>query len=110
MIRHLYFSLLTCLLVVMLGACAGLGVSSDKAYNFFVKTDTPLLELGPNQTTQHETTLRRGNRIRVVEGAGDGYVLVETVRGKRGYVRGADIQFDEETLQGPQDKIGRNQY
>jgi hypothetical protein len=91
-------------------ACAGMGGSSDNAYNFYIKNDTPLLEQGPNQTTPQETTLRRGARVRVVEGAGSGYVLVETVGGKRGFVNGTDVQFDDGTLQGPQDKRWQNQY
>jgi hypothetical protein len=90
--------------------CAGMGGSSDKAYNFFVKNDTALLEQGPQQTTPKETTLRRGNRLRIIEGASSGFVLVETVNGRRGYVSGADIQFDDGTLEGPKDKMWQNQY
>jgi hypothetical protein len=91
-------------------SCAGMGGSSDNAYNFFIKNDTPLFEQGPNQTTPQEMTLRRGTRVRVIEGAGSGYVLVETVRGKRGFVNGSDVQFNGETLEGPKDKLWQNQY
>jgi hypothetical protein len=104
--KYLFF-----LILIMAGAgCAGMGGSSDKAYTFFVKNDTPLLVQGPNQTTPQEMTLRRGNRVRIVEGAGNGYVLIETTQGKRGFVNGADLQFDEGTLAGPQDKLWQTQY
>jgi hypothetical protein len=97
-------------LPLFLASCAGMGGSSDNAYNFFIKNDTPLYVQGPNQTSPQETTLRRGTRIRVIEGTGSGSVLVETVSGKRGFVSGADVQFDDGTLQGPQDKRWQNQY
>lgn len=94
----------------LLIGCAGMGGSSDLAYNFYIKNDTPLLEQGPNQTSPKESTLRRGTRIRVIEGSGSGHVLIETVSGKRGFVSGTDVQFDDGTLDGPKDKIWQNQY
>lgn len=104
------FPIFLSMLCFLLVGCAGMGGSSDLAYNFYVKNDTPLFEQGPNQTTPKEMTLRRGTRVRVIEGAGSGYVLVETVRGKRGFVSGSDVQFDEGKLEGPKDKMWQNQY
>lgn len=98
------------LMLVLLGGCAGMGGSSDKAYNFFIKNDTALFESGPMQTTPQDVTLKRGNRIRIIEGTGSGFVLIETARGKRGYVSTSDIQFDDGTLEGPKDKLWQNQY
>lgn len=101
---------LLCLLagLLVLGACAGTG--SVNSYDFFIKNDTSLMPYGPEQTVPGDGRLRRGTRIRIIEGAGSGMVLIETVRGQKGYVSSSDIQFNNESVEGRQDKLWQNQY
>jgi hypothetical protein len=73
------------LIIMSLALLAGCAVMDTDTYNWVVSEQTPLNESGPNQTTPSDVTLQTGDRVRLVNDAGD-YVYVETVRGERGFI------------------------
>ena len=80
--------LLLCLSLTFLAGCASTGNGGQ--FNAIVAEDTPLNESGPRQTTPAEVLLRKGDRVRVVNGGE--YPYVETVDGKRGFIHRSMLQ------------------
>lgn len=72
-------------LLGLVAGCASMEAGDGGGFDKIVDGDAPMFENGPYQSGPPTRTLGSGTRVKILSQAG-GYVYVETVDGKRGYI------------------------
>jgi hypothetical protein len=77
--------------LALMTGCASMEAGDSGGFDKIVDGDAPMFENGPYQSGPPTRTLGSGTRVKILSQAG-GYVYVETVDGKRGYIPTSSVR------------------
>ena len=81
----------------ILGGCGG--GDANMAYNYYLTSEEPLLEKGPQQQEPPLRMLTPGTRVRIISG-GSAFTQVGTVREEIGWVPTSALRMQDSSVDG----------